>query len=64
MSKLTDADPMPFGAHKGRPMEHVPASYLLWIRDQDWITTWPDVLLYIDENWDAIVAESEECADD
>ena len=32
MSQLTDTDPMPFGAHKGVPMQDVPASYFhyLW----------------------------------
>jgi len=32
MKTLTDTDPMPFGKHKGEPMQDVPASYLhyLW----------------------------------
>lgn len=32
MKPLTDLDPMPFGKHKGVPMQDVPASYLhyLW----------------------------------
>lgn len=32
MKELTDTDPMPFGKHKGEPMQDVPASYLhyLW----------------------------------
>jgi uncharacterized protein (DUF3820 family) len=28
---LNDLDPMPFGVHKGKPMQDVPASYLHWI---------------------------------
>ena len=30
--ELTDLSPMPFGMHKGKPMQDVPASYLhyLW----------------------------------
>ena len=28
---LTDTDPMPFGKHKGEPMQDVPASYLRWL---------------------------------
>jgi len=30
---LTDIDPMPFGKHKGKPMQEVPADYLhyLWM---------------------------------
>lgn len=30
MSDLKDTDPMPFGKHKGMPMQDVPASYLHW----------------------------------
>lgn len=29
--KLTDLDPMPFGRHKGEPMQDIPASYLHWL---------------------------------
>lgn len=40
MKELTDLDPMPFGKHKGKPMQDVPASYLhyLWengMKDED-----------------------------
>lgn len=28
---LQDLDPMPFGKHKGVPMQDVPASYLHWL---------------------------------
>ena len=28
---LCDSDPMPFGKHKGIPMQDVPASYLHWL---------------------------------
>lgn len=32
MTQLSDTDPMPFGKHKGEPMQDVPASYFhfLW----------------------------------
>lgn len=30
---LTDKSPMPFGPHKGIPMQEVPARYLLWMWD-------------------------------
>lgn len=32
MPELTDTDPMPFGMHKDKPLQDVPASYLhyLW----------------------------------
>ena len=32
--KLKDQDRMPFGKHKGMPMEAVPARYLLWMWDE------------------------------
>lgn len=31
MPDLTDTSPMPFGKHKGAPMQDVPASYLHWL---------------------------------
>lgn len=31
MKPLEDTDPMPFGKHKGEPMQDVPASYLHWL---------------------------------
>ena len=31
MTTLADTDPMPFGKHKGEPMQDVPASYLHWL---------------------------------
>lgn len=36
---LNDQDPMPFGCHKGTPMEKVPASYLLYLWDE---FLWPE----------------------
>lgn len=30
-TELQDTDPMPFGKHKGIPMQDVPASYLHWL---------------------------------
>lgn len=30
-SELSDLSPMPFGQHKGKPMQDVPASYLHWL---------------------------------
>jgi hypothetical protein len=41
---------MPFGVHKGKPLGEVPAQYLAWLREQEWIADWPKVLAYIDAN--------------
>lgn len=32
---FNDLDPMPFGKHKGEPMQDVPARYLSWLWNQD-----------------------------
>lgn len=31
MKTLIDTDPMPFGKHKHKPMQDVPARYLHWL---------------------------------
>lgn len=51
---------MPFGKHKGQDMENVPASYLLWLFEQDWISQWPDVKGYIDKNTAGIKKQIED----
>ena len=60
MIMLNDNDPFPFGTHKGKPMEKVPATYLDWVQDQPWISKWPDVVDYIERNRTAIDYELEE----
>jgi uncharacterized protein (DUF3820 family) len=45
---LTDHDLMPFGNHKDKRMIDVPASYLDYISQQDWIVKYPSVKAYID----------------
>lgn len=53
---MTDQDLMPFGKYKGEKMENVPASYLLWLRDQGC----SDLLVrgYIEENFTVLCSES------
>jgi len=48
---------MPFGKYKGRKMEDVPASYLLWLRDQGAVG---EIREYIEENMTAL---QQECPD-
>lgn len=57
---LEDGDAMPFGMYKGWPMKNVPATYLDWLIDQDWIKQWPDVERYILSNEEAINQELED----
>ncbi len=50
-SPLKDRDLMPFGKHKNKQMKYVPAEYLDWLDQQDWVAkSWPRVKGYIDHN--------------
>lgn len=61
VSPLRDTDSMPFGKHKDRAMKDVPASYLDYLSDQDWLKTrWPRVWAYIDHNRNVIDKELED----
>lgn len=60
MKFLSDSSPMPFGKYKGRKMKTVPAKYLDWLEDQEWIASWPQVLQYITQNRDVIDQELED----
>ena len=53
---------MPWGQHKGKTMADVPADYLDWLRDQDWLSTWPGLHGYIANNMSRIDKELEENA--
>lgn len=55
---LNDTDPMPFGKHKGIPMQDVPAAYLhwLWVNGKKESKTCP-VASYIKENLTALKQE-------
>jgi uncharacterized protein (DUF3820 family) len=52
---MTDQDLMPFGKYKGEKMEKVPASYLLWLRDQG--CSHSGVRKYIEDNETVLVSE-------
>lgn len=62
MSKLTDQSPMPFGQHKGKPMEDVPARYLHWFyhlpENSSPSPQGAAVLEYIRENKSALAMET------
>jgi len=55
---MDDSSPMPFGKHKGMKMVNVPARYLLWLHEQDWIEDWPDLNAYIIDNLDVLQMET------
>jgi len=45
---------MPFGAHKGKEMDDVPADYFDWLMGQPWIDKWSAVVDYIERNRQSI----------
>ena len=60
--QLQDTDKMPFGKHKGTPMQDVPASYLhwLWANERDPMsrkTKVDQVAAYIERNLSALKKE-------
>lgn len=55
MSALTDESLMPFGKYKGEKMANVPASYLIWIYENNKCTK--EVALYIADNWEVLKNE-------
>ena len=56
---MKDSDKMPFGIHKDKQMINVPASYLIWLYEND--KCYGDVKTYIVENLDVLKSE---CPDD
>ena len=57
MKSLKDSDPMPFGCHKDKPMEKVPAGYLDWFVGQPWADKYPSVVDYVNRNRNIIDKE-------
>jgi len=56
---LEDLSPMPFGVHKGKPMQDVPASYLHWWWEEDGCWKLHDpVSKYIQKNKCALMSET------
>lgn len=53
--KLTDESLMPFGKYKGEKMANVPASYLIWLYDENKCNR--NVREYIEDNLDVIQEE-------
>lgn len=54
---MEDSDLMPFGIHKGKEMEDVPAQYLLWLDREG--CSHEGVKDYIKENMAILVKEVE-----
>jgi len=56
--KITDESTMLFGKHKGRYLIEVPASWLLWYRNDAKDPRDKDLLDYIEDNLDVLRSES------
>lgn len=52
---MTDTDLMPFGVHKGKKLIDVPASYLLWLLENNKCSG--EVKKYIEDNKDVLQVE-------
>jgi len=55
---LTDESPMPWGKYKGTAMCNVPATYLIWIYDNDKIDK--PVREYVEDNRELLDKETEQ----
>ncbi len=52
---MDDKSPMPFGKHKGEALEDVPASYLIWLYDNE--KCHGKLKEYIKDNLDVLYSE-------
>ena len=54
--QIFDHTPMPFGRHKGKRMDEVPAKYLLWVFNEG--CTHPALNKYLNDNLAALQKEA------
>jgi uncharacterized protein (DUF3820 family) len=54
---MEDTDLMPYGIHKGKEMQDVPADYLLWLYEEGKLTE--PVREYIEDNLEVLKVEIE-----
>ena len=52
---MEDTDLMPYGVHKGKEMQDVPASYLIWLFENNKCSG--DVKKYIEDNLEVLRKE-------
>jgi len=51
-------DKMPFGKHKDKELDDVPAEYLLWMWEQEWVERkFPALYAYLEKVKDALEEE-------
>ncbi len=56
MANLTEESIITFGAHKGKKLIDVPASYLIWLYENDKCSN--ELKEYISDNMDALKIEA------
>lgn len=61
--EYTDETLMPWGVHKGKPLDEIPARYFLWVEVQPWFDpannrTHRKLNEYIQENRDVLDKEA------
>ena len=49
-----------FGKHKGQLLDDLPAKYLKWLSEQDWIEDHPTIHKYIHDNMNGINKQIED----
>ncbi|MEA1848984.1 DUF3820 family protein [Chryseobacterium sp. MHB01] len=54
---MEDTDLMPYGVHKGKKMQDVPADYLLWLYEEGKLTK--PVREYIEDNLEVLKVQIE-----
>lgn len=54
----TDETPFPFGKYAGKPMQEVPADYLIWCYDNNKLSK--PLRKYVEENMDVLETELSE----
>jgi uncharacterized protein (DUF3820 family) len=59
LNELNDESLMPLGVHKGKRMEEVPASYLIWYRENAKSPNKP-LMDYILDNWQVLQKQKNE----
>lgn len=59
--ELDDNSPMPWGKYKGEKMANVPATYLMWLYDNNKCNA--EVQAYINDNMDALKEEIRQLGD-
>lgn len=45
---LNDFDRFPFGKYRDEMLSDIPNAYYRWLRDQEWLSSWPALKRYVE----------------